>query len=46
MTMGSKNKGGRETRKPKQDKKPKAPAPSVSGLLPAHPRPGASPGNK
>ena len=25
--MGSKNKGGRETRKPKQDKKPKLAAP-------------------
>jgi len=26
--MGSKNKGGREVRKPKQDKKPKGAAPS------------------
>ena len=28
----SKNKGGREVRKPKQPKKPKAPDPAASGL--------------
>jgi hypothetical protein len=44
MTMGSKNKGGRETRKPKQDKKPKAAAPSVGGLMPSTPRPGTPSG--
>ncbi len=27
--MGTKNKGGREVRKPKQAKKPKAPAPTT-----------------
>ena len=35
--MGSKNKGGREIRKPKQEKKPKGTA--VSSILPAAGRP-------
>jgi hypothetical protein len=32
--MGSKNKGGRETRKPKQDKKPKSATTSTSIIPP------------
>ena len=35
--MGSKNKGGRETRKPKQDKKAKPVAPTT-GIIPPAPR--------
>jgi hypothetical protein len=38
--MGSKNKGGREVRKPKQDKKPKGAATTGSVMPPAN-RPAA-----
>lgn len=37
--MGSKNKGGREVRKPKQDKKPKGAA--TSSIVPPPGRPAA-----
>lgn len=41
--MGGKNKGGREARKPKQDKKPKAAGPS-SAIVPPASRPKDTPG--
>ena len=38
--MGSKNKGGREVRKPKQDKKPKGAA-TMGSIMPPASRPSA-----